>query len=84
LFGEEHTGPTKGDNMQYHTLSEASRKTGIAHHRIRYAYQQGYLPPPRRFNNSRLLTDEDVERISAYFTRRQAAGLPAKTREDVE
>lgn len=70
--------------MQYHTLSEASQKTGIAHHRIRYAYQRGHLPSPRRFNNSRLLTDEDVDRIVAYFSEEHAAESSARMQEDAK
>lgn len=67
--------------MRYHTLSEASQKTGIAHHRIRYAYQQGYLPSPKRFNNSRLLTDDDLERIRAYFGQERSGNSEAGANE---
>ena len=53
-------------------LMEVSRETGIPYYRIVYAEHAGHLPEPGRIARKRIYTDKDVERIRAYFGRKEA------------
>lgn len=65
-----------------YTLSDMAMKTGIPKYKITYVYQQGYIQSPQRFNNNRMFTDDDVEKVKEHFrnTRQIAAEKRAKTR----
>jgi DNA-binding transcriptional MerR regulator len=53
-------------------LMEVSRETGIPYYRIIYAEHAGYLAQPERIACKRIYSDKDVERIKAYFSKKEA------------
>lgn len=56
-------------------LHQAAALVGVRGWRIAYAISQGYLPEPeQRFNHQRVFTNQDIERIRAYFATKPKRG----------
>lgn len=58
------------------SVYEVADALGIRYYRIAYAERIGDLPPPKRIGEKRVYSEEDVERIRAYFTERAERSLP--------
>jgi DNA-binding transcriptional MerR regulator len=53
-------------------LMEVARETGVSYYRIIYAEHAGHLPEPVRIACKRIYHRKDVDRIKAYFNRKEA------------
>jgi len=64
------------------TLTELSRRTGIAYWRVAYAHQTGRLPEPARAGNHRIYTAEEAAAVERWFRERDGKeGRRARRRE---
>lgn len=57
---------------EYMTMSEVVRRLhSIPRHRITYALDRKKIPEPARVSGRRMFTEDDLARITLYFTQRK-------------
>jgi DNA-binding transcriptional MerR regulator len=60
-------------NVQFHTMPDVVRETGVPYWRLYYAELNGCLPEPKRIGRNRVYTDTDLRRIREYFENKEGA-----------
>ncbi len=54
------------------SITDVSKESGVPRHRITYALGTGRLKEPQRLQNRRAFTATDLERVKAFFQRRDS------------
>jgi len=60
-------------NEKYYTLTDVAQHVGKAKHKLQYLLSQGFLEQPPRFNNQRMFTMQDIQKIREHYRQRDLA-----------
>jgi DNA-binding transcriptional MerR regulator len=54
------------------SITDVAKESGVPRHKIVYALSTGSLREPQRLQNRRCFTATDLERVKAFFQRRNS------------
>lgn len=62
------------------TITQVANEIGVRFWRIRHALDCGYVEKPTMFSGRFIFTDEDVENLRTYFSRKEESNDPKSNR----
>jgi hypothetical protein len=71
-------------NEKYYTLTDVAQHVGKAKHKLQYLLSQGFLGQPPRFNNQRMFTMQDIQKIREYYRQRDLAWEAKKKQQKLD
>jgi DNA-binding transcriptional MerR regulator len=71
-------------NEKYYTLTDVAQHVGKAKHKLQYLLSQGLLGQPPRFNNQRMFTMQDIQKIREYYRQRDLAWEAKKKQQKLD
>lgn len=71
-------------NEKYYTLTDVAQHVGKAKHKLQYLLSQGILGQPPRFNNQRMFTMQDIQKIREHYRQRDLAWEAKKQQQQLD